>query len=123
LTRTRVARTAGALLLTLALSTCSSDSSAGDTTTAADVLPAAVPPASAAPAGVLGIEPISQTRALTCATDRQTLELVLEAYFALNGTPPSDELSLVPDLLREPVQGWDLDAAGNVIPAAGGPCA
>jgi len=60
--------------------------------------------------------------AATCGVDKQTLQMAVDAYAAMNTTPPT-EAALVPDFLREQVVGWDLDANGDIVPAPGGPCA
>ena len=60
--------------------------------------------------------------AAACVTDRQTLELAVDTYEALNGVPPADQAVLVTDqLITEPSPRFDV-TDGVIAPAAGSPC-
>jgi len=64
----------------------------------------------------------AEADAAACAADRQTLELAVETYQALNGMAPADQAVLVTDqLLKEPSPRFDV-ADGVVVPSAGSPC-
>lgn len=69
-----------------------------------------------------GITAMEQARPLACGTDRGVLEQALGAYTMLEGRPPADEASLVPDYLREPSALFDVTATGDIVPAPDSPC-
>jgi hypothetical protein len=58
-----------------------------------------------------------------CDATRQTVEVAVEAYLALNGEPPATQADLVDaQLLREAAPSFEIDATGTVVPAPGSPC-
>ncbi len=70
-----------------------------------------------------GVQAVPVAAGLACDTDRQTLELALEAFEALTGAAPTAEADLVTQgLLREESARYDLDPAGAVVPAPGSGC-
>jgi hypothetical protein len=64
------------------------------------------------------------TKRAACETDRRTLEIAVEAYWAMTGVAPASEAELVSQqILRTEIQGFDLDAAGNIVAAPAAICA
>ncbi len=63
-----------------------------------------------------------QVNAVTCDADRQTLEIAIDAFTAMEGRPPTDETELVGNFIREPSNGFDISPQGMVVPAPGSPC-
>ncbi|MBI4933555.1 MAG: hypothetical protein HY828_06730 [Actinobacteria bacterium] len=60
--------------------------------------------------------------AAACHTARQDMERAVEAYDLLEGSPPPDEMALVPNYLVVASPIMDLDAHGNVVAAPGSGC-
>jgi hypothetical protein len=123
--------TAMLAMLALSLAACGSDapgaSGSSPTTSPAGLV---APTDPAPPVGpnlvtgeaAVGISAIQEAKAQLCDTERKTLEVAVEAYVAMNGDVPATEADLIPMLLRTEVTGYDLDAAGNVLPAPGSAC-
>ena len=64
------------------------------------------------------------TKRAACEADRKTMEIAVEAYWAMTGVGPASEADLVAEqLLRHESSSFDLDAAGNVVPATTAICA
>lgn len=57
-----------------------------------------------------------------CLTARQDLERAVESYSLLEGSPPANEMVLVPDYLVMASPIMDLDGQGNVVPTPGSGC-
>jgi inosine-uridine nucleoside N-ribohydrolase len=67
---------------------------------------------------------VQQSNAAVCDVERKTLEIALEAYYAMNGSYPVAESDLVTSgLLREESVGLDIAPDGVIVPAAGAGCA
>lgn len=83
---------AGALTIGLGgLAACADGEAAKQVSGAVDVVDTlASNSASAANDGIM-----EQTSQLVCETDRKTLQVALEAYYAMNGAYPNDESELV----------------------------
>ncbi|MFZ4812504.1 MAG: hypothetical protein ACOYL9_14285 [Ilumatobacteraceae bacterium] len=69
-----------------------------------------------------GIQAIDAAQSFTCTTDRSTIQTAMDAYFALEGSTPTESQLLESGLIRSVFKTWDIDAAGNVVPAPGSPC-
>lgn len=64
----------------------------------------------------------AEADAAACTADRQTLELAVDTYEALNGVPPADQAVLVTDqLIREPSSRFEV-TDGVIAPSPGSPC-
>lgn len=69
-----------------------------------------------------GTNAINQATELQCNDARRTLQQAIDNYEILEGKLPSDEAALVPGYLVMQSPLMDVDAGGNVIPAAGSGC-
>lgn len=62
--------------------------------------------------------------AAACTVDRRTLELAADAYELLNGAAATSQQDLLDaQMILEPSPWFSMDAAGDVVPASGSPCA
>lgn len=68
-----------------------------------------------------GLQAVPVANELSCDTERQMLELAVEAFTAFNGTTPT-EAQLVPEYLRAESSLYDLDPTGALVPATGSSC-
>ena len=102
-----------AVVITLAGCGSSASTSAPPTTTA--VSPTSRPPTPAEAQGQ-----VASADAAACATNYRTLQTAVEAYRLVEGSEPSSQDDLVPEMLREPVPGWQIergpDGSANVAP-------
>jgi hypothetical protein len=113
---------AGTLLLaTCGLAACADGEAAKQVSDAVDMVDVtAAPGGTAAPDQ--GI--VQQSNAAVCAVERKTLEIALEAYYAMNGSYPTVESDLVTSgLLREESVGLDIAPDGVIVVAPGTGCA
>lgn len=69
-----------------------------------------------------GVEGMAQASEAACHQARADMERAVEAYDLLEGSPPADEMALVPRYLVVASPLMDLDAEGNVVPAPGSGC-
>lgn len=67
------------------------------------------------------VEQVEVASATACDGDRRVLEIAIEAYELLEGSPPADEAAMVPDWLPRPSELFDV-ADGEIVPADGSPC-
>ena len=79
--------------------------------------------------GILATVTVFAVRGITdrgqdnaCDVDKRTIETAIEAYFAENGSDPSDVGDLVPLFLREDGGMHEIDASGDVVATTTGPC-
>ena len=56
-----------------------------------------------------------QGKTSTCAADKKTYEVAIEAYWAQEGEYPADENALSPGFLRSPSDNYDVGANGAVV--------
>ena len=65
----------------------------------------------------------AQADGAACDVDRQTLEIAVEAFYALNGSLPTSQSDLVEgQLVKELSPRFDISADGAVVPSATSPC-
>jgi hypothetical protein len=88
-------------------------SSADPEATSSNGIGDAIEVAAAAPAEATGE---------ACAIERRTLATAVEAFWAMNGVPPTSQDELVGSFLREASQGFEIGAEGAVEAIPGGPC-
>lgn len=70
-----------------------------------------------------GLQAVPVANALSCDTERRTIEMALQAYEAVVGSAPSSEADLVTQgILREESALYDLDPTGAIVPATGSSC-
>jgi hypothetical protein len=69
-----------------------------------------------------GTQGIVEGSEAACHTAREDMERAVEAYSLLEGSPPANEMALVPNYLVVASPLMDLDRNGNVIPALGSGC-
>ena len=79
------------------------------------------PPDPAAVPGGIASSPAAAD-ADSCATDRKTLEVAIEAFFVSFGRVPANEQELVDaEMIREPFASYDVEL-GEVVPGDGSAC-
>ena len=75
---------------------------------------------------VLSVRGISNnSKSSTCASDRKTLEVAIESYYASNGssaTTPTEALLVSGRLLQSASTNMDINASGAVIVQSGSGC-
>lgn len=69
-----------------------------------------------------GNKGIVRASELACHTARQDMERAIEAYGLLEGSPPANEMVLVPNYLVMASPLMDLDRQGNVVAAPSAGC-
>lgn len=67
----------------------------------------------------------TSARSAQCTTDRQTIEIGIQAYRAMNDAAPTTMADLVPELLKEASELWELGPVGpdgnpTVVPTEAG---
>jgi len=90
---------------------------------AACALPAALLltacPATVAKDGAVDIQRASSGQ---CVTERRMMQTAVESYSILENKVPVSEAEMIPDYLRIDSPYYDIDAAGQIIPAPGSVC-
>ena len=75
---------------------------------------------------VLSVRGISNTsKATTCASDKKTLEVAIESYYASNGssaTQPTEAILVSSKLLQAVSTNMDINATGAVVAQSGSGC-
>lgn len=61
-----------------------------------------------------------QGKQSTCDSDKKTLEVAVEAYFATNNADPVDEDALIPEFVKSDSPNYDV-AAGVISPSVANP--
>jgi hypothetical protein len=103
-----------------ALSACGSD---GATTDDATATAATDGVGSIGDAIEVAIEAPGRAGSATCDIERNTLATAVDAFYAMNGVDPVSEDELIAaQILRDPIEGYDLDENGSIVPAPTGPC-
>lgn len=107
----------GGLEVTLPPELTTPSAAPADPANPADPADPAVPTTVApAPVGGVGGRPaVGDTAdAALCQTNRATLETAIQAFELITGAPPVDQQALVDgDILREPIQGYELSSGPN----------
>ena len=58
-----------------------------------------------------------QGKQSTCDSDRKTLEVAVEAYFANNNADPASEADLIPSFVKSDSPNYDIAAGGVISPS------
>jgi hypothetical protein len=110
------------LMLTGSLAACADGEAAEQISNGLDAVDAA--PAAPAPGGTVADGQVfQQVSSQVCGVERRTIELAVEAFYAIEGRYPTTERELVDaQVLREEVTSYDVAPDGVITPAPGSTC-
>lgn len=70
------------------------------------------------------VQAVSSAGAIQCTTDRNVMDIAVETYLTLVGSPPTSETDLVTEgVIREQSVSYNIDSTGTVVADPAGGCA
>lgn len=69
-----------------------------------------------------GAKDIGRATGVNCSDERRMLQTAIESYSILENKTPVTEAEMVPDYLHADSPYFNIDAAGQIVPAPGSTC-